>query len=169
MSADLVTEEQEVPSELPLIPLRDLIIFPNLVVPLFVGRERSIVALEEAMKSASRPGSSMFTDASKTSCGMGLPRRAHRSKSPTRLRMRAWTSTGAVVFSSRTSTLTMKYGSVWVNSLTFIRMMPSTRAFAVPSGSFSSCITVATQPILYRSFWSGSCVSGSRCVTSATL
>ncbi|HEX9093292.1 MAG TPA: endopeptidase La [Coriobacteriia bacterium] len=38
------------PDVLPLIPLRDLILFPNLVVPLFVGRERSIVALEEAMR-----------------------------------------------------------------------------------------------------------------------
>ncbi len=35
---------------LPLIPLRDLILFPNLVVPLFVGRERSIKALEESMR-----------------------------------------------------------------------------------------------------------------------
>ncbi|HDP70545.1 MAG TPA: endopeptidase La [Actinobacteria bacterium] len=39
----------KIPNELPLIPLRDLIIFPNLVVPLFVGRERSINALEAAM------------------------------------------------------------------------------------------------------------------------
>jgi len=39
-----------IPDVLPLIPLRDLIIFPNLVVPLFVGRERSINALEEAMR-----------------------------------------------------------------------------------------------------------------------
>ncbi len=42
-------EEMGIPTELPLIPLRDLIIFPNLVVPLFVGRERSIKALEAAM------------------------------------------------------------------------------------------------------------------------
>ncbi len=35
---------------LPLIPLRDLILFPDLVVPLFVGRERSIRALEDAMR-----------------------------------------------------------------------------------------------------------------------
>ncbi len=40
----------EIPDVLPLIPLRDLILFPNLVVPLFVGRERSIRALEEAMR-----------------------------------------------------------------------------------------------------------------------
>ena len=38
------------PDILPLIPLRDLILFPNLVVPLFVGRERSIKALEAAMR-----------------------------------------------------------------------------------------------------------------------
>ena len=34
---------------LPLLPLRDIIVFPTNVVPLFVGRERSIVALEKAM------------------------------------------------------------------------------------------------------------------------
>ena len=34
---------------LPLLPLRDIIVFPYMVVPLFVGRERSISALEEAM------------------------------------------------------------------------------------------------------------------------
>lgn len=35
--------------ELPLLPLRDLIIFPHMMMPLFVGREKSINALEEAM------------------------------------------------------------------------------------------------------------------------
>jgi ATP-dependent Lon protease len=40
----------QIPDVLPLIPLRDLILFPNLVVPLFVGRERSINALEESMR-----------------------------------------------------------------------------------------------------------------------
>jgi ATP-dependent Lon protease len=34
---------------LPLLPLRDIIVFPHMVVPLFVGRERSIAALEDAM------------------------------------------------------------------------------------------------------------------------
>ncbi len=36
---------------LPLLPLRDIIVFPHMVVPLFVGREKSIAALDEAMGS----------------------------------------------------------------------------------------------------------------------
>ena len=35
----------------PLLPLRDIVIFPSVVVPLFVGRKKSISALEEVMKS----------------------------------------------------------------------------------------------------------------------
>ena len=35
---------------IPLLPLRDIVVFPHMVVPLFVGRTRSIAALEEAME-----------------------------------------------------------------------------------------------------------------------
>ena len=35
---------------MPLLPLRDVVVFPHMIVPLFVGRERSIAALESAMK-----------------------------------------------------------------------------------------------------------------------
>ena len=38
-------------TNLALLPLRDIIIFPNMVIPLFVGREKSIKALNEVMKS----------------------------------------------------------------------------------------------------------------------
>ena len=39
---------------LPLLPLRDIVIFPDMIVPLFVGREKSVVAVEEVMKSESK-------------------------------------------------------------------------------------------------------------------
>ncbi|WP_203294461.1 endopeptidase La [Maricaulis parjimensis] len=35
---------------LPLLPLRDIVVFPHMIVPLFVGREKSVKALEEVMK-----------------------------------------------------------------------------------------------------------------------
>ncbi|WP_237060778.1 endopeptidase La [Microbulbifer sediminum] len=36
--------------EFPLLPLRDVVVYPHMVIPLFVGREKSIDALEEAMR-----------------------------------------------------------------------------------------------------------------------
>ncbi len=40
----------EVKFNLPLLPLRDIVVFPNMVIPLFVGRDKSITALNEVMK-----------------------------------------------------------------------------------------------------------------------
>jgi ATP-dependent Lon protease len=42
--------EQEKTVVIPLLPLRDVVVFPHMIVPLFVGREKSIAALESAMK-----------------------------------------------------------------------------------------------------------------------
>src|SRR5882757_73116 len=35
----------------PVLPLRDIVVFPHMIVPLFVGRKKSILALEEVMRS----------------------------------------------------------------------------------------------------------------------
>lgn len=37
-------------NQMPLIPLRDVVVYPHMVIPLFVGRQKSIAALEYAMK-----------------------------------------------------------------------------------------------------------------------
>ena len=37
-------------SSIPVLPLRDIVVFPNMIVRLFVGREKSVLALEEVMK-----------------------------------------------------------------------------------------------------------------------
>jgi ATP-dependent Lon protease len=55
-SAEAEWEEEEgiganIPPQLPLVPVRDQVYFPQMVFPLFVGRERSVRALEEAMES----------------------------------------------------------------------------------------------------------------------
>ncbi len=47
---DDATEVKKTSNVLPLLPLRDIIVFPYMVVPLFVGREKSVNALEVALK-----------------------------------------------------------------------------------------------------------------------
>src|SRR5574340_1177862 len=50
MMYDNKNGEQKSTIEIPLLPLRDVVVFPHMIVPLFVGREKSIAALESAMK-----------------------------------------------------------------------------------------------------------------------
>lgn len=48
-SEDLENLDEDQDMLFPLLPLRDLIVFPHMMIPLFVGREKSISALEQAM------------------------------------------------------------------------------------------------------------------------
>src|SRR5712691_8582378 len=41
--------ELQIPNELPVLPLRDIVIYPFMIVPLFVSREKSIRAVDEAL------------------------------------------------------------------------------------------------------------------------
>ena len=45
----MTATEIEKTNSVPVLPLRDVVVFPHMVIPLFVGREKSIAALEKAM------------------------------------------------------------------------------------------------------------------------
>jgi len=45
----MLNDDASVPEHLPLLPLRDLVVYPHMVVPLFVGRDRSIAAVDAAI------------------------------------------------------------------------------------------------------------------------
>jgi ATP-dependent Lon protease len=49
--SEVTLEKKQDSSTLSVLPLRDVVVFPNMVIPLFVGREKSIIALDSAMSS----------------------------------------------------------------------------------------------------------------------
>src|SRR3982750_3346037 len=48
--SDAIEPMVQIPDELPVLPLRDIVIYPFMIVPLFVSRDRSIRAVAEALK-----------------------------------------------------------------------------------------------------------------------
>jgi ATP-dependent Lon protease len=50
METKMSEKFQEKVTDLPILPLRDVVVYPHMVIPLFVGREKSILALDKAME-----------------------------------------------------------------------------------------------------------------------
>src|ERR671933_1075996 len=48
-TAEASEQQLQIPNELPVLPLRDIVIYPFMIVPLFVSRDRSIRAVDEAL------------------------------------------------------------------------------------------------------------------------
>ena len=48
--SEAIEPMMQIPAELPALPLRDIVIYPFMIVPLFVSRDKSIKAVEEALK-----------------------------------------------------------------------------------------------------------------------
>src|SRR6478609_3685669 len=77
----------------PVLPLRDIVVFPHMIAPLFVGRKKSILALEEVMRSdtfillATQKNASDDDPATEAIYGVGtLARRAAAAQAPRRHR-----------------------------------------------------------------------------------
>ncbi len=47
-------EQVEIPENLPMLPVRDIVVFPYMIIPLFVGRDSSIKSVEEALARSDR-------------------------------------------------------------------------------------------------------------------
>ena len=138
---------------LPLLPLRDVVVFPHMVIPLFVGRPKSIKALEVAMEAgrqimlvaqkAAGKDEPKPDDMFEVGCVSSILQMLKLPDGTVKVLVegvqRATThsvSACAIRYSPRSTTLAIR-----------ARCVPSTSTFTVPSGSFSICRTVATLPI----------------------
>ena len=72
----------EIPTTLPLLPVRDVVVYPFMILPLFVGRDKSIRAVEEALsRERLDPAGRLRRDADAERPGAGGPLR-HRHGGP---------------------------------------------------------------------------------------
>src|SRR3989338_2156127 len=65
MSPKLTEEQVKILNTLPVLPLRDVVVYPHMVIPLFVGRRKSIRAIEAAMADSKQIFLSAQREASK--------------------------------------------------------------------------------------------------------
>ena len=113
----------------PVLPLRDIVVFPHMIVPLFVGREKSIRALEEVMKN-----DALILLATQKNASDDDP-------SPDSIY-----EVGTLASVLQLLKLPDGTVKVLVEGLERAREVPSTSTLTVPSGSFSNCSTEASVP-----------------------
>ena len=116
-------DQTSMPARVPLLPLRDIIVFPHMVVPLFVGRQRSIKALEEATQKQSPIFLSSQKDA--------------KTNEPTEDDIYKIGTLGSVVQMLKLPDGTVKVLIEGKKRAKVARFLPSISTFTVPSGSFS--------------------------------
>ena len=106
--------------KLPLLPLRDIVVFPNMVIPLFVGRDKSITALNEVMKGQKKI--------------ILVTQKNSEIDDPKKNDIYTYGCESNIL-----QLLKLPDGTVKV-------LVPSTKTLTVPSGSFSNCKILLSQP-----------------------
>ena len=178
--------------DLPVLPLRDVVVFPHMVIPLFVGRDKSMHALEQAMEADKRilllAQKSAETD---DPSAADLYQVGTLAQVLQLLKLPDGTIKVLVEGLSRVNVtqVTERDGALHgvgeeiesdesrepreieaiarsLMSLTLTRAVPSTRTLMVPSGNLSNCSTWASAPTVYRSAAAGSSVSADFCASN---
>ena len=153
-TADTTTTTATPPDAMPVLPLRDVVVYPHMVIPLFVGRERSILALEQAMKLdkqillLAQKQADVDDPAPKDLYDVGtiatilqllkLPDGTVKVLVEGVERARVAQLVAGDYFAAKKSPVT--------SCSTLARSTPSTSTFTVPSGSLSNCRMVAIVP-----------------------
>ena len=130
----------------PVLPLRDIVVFPNIIVPLFVGREKSIRALEEVMKNDALIMLATQKNASDDDPTPDSIYETGTLASVLQL-LKLPDGTVKVLVEGLERARVQKYSDRSEYFSTLARSSPSTSTFTVPSGSFKSCSTLASVPI----------------------
>ena len=156
----------DVKTSSPLLPLRDIVVFPSMVIPLFVGRDKSISALNEVMKKEKKiilvtQKNSEIDDPKKTDIFMY----GCEGSILQLLKLPDGTVKVLVEGVRRVKIIDFKDNEKFINfslslkSIIFTLRTPSTKTFTVPSGSFKSCKMLPSHPYINISVFLGSSIS----------
>ena len=130
----------------PVLPLRDIVVFPHMIVPLFVGREKSIRALEEVMKNDALILLATQKNASDDDPNPDSIYEVGTLASVLQL-LKLPDGTVKVLVEGLERARVEKYSERSEYFCTRARSSPSTSTFTVPSGNLSNCSTLASVPV----------------------